>query len=176
MLELPTLPAASPTFYERIRSRSYQFSKCCIKCRHFPHPLTFYHKHQSLSGNLILTRNLYPERLWASEILAFRKRRQTFGKSMTDTYTSIYPWPRLRSEGRVLPESFFTDSTFLWFIHALLTAWVAFKAVFLIWRKIREGKKKRWEEWMWIKSGQTRLGCSKTGWMEQPSPALSLDR
>lgn len=34
-------------------------------------------------------------------------------------------------------ESFFTDSTFLWFIHALLTAWVAFKAVFLIFISIK---------------------------------------
>lgn len=43
---------------------------------------------------------------------------------------------------RVLPESFFTDSTLLWLINALFTAWVAFKAVFLTWRKVRGGKEK----------------------------------
>lgn len=36
-------------------------------------------------------------------------------------------------------ESFFTDSTLLWLINALLTAWVAFKAIFLTFVSIKSG-------------------------------------
>lgn len=37
-------------------------------------------------------------------------------------------------------ESFFTDSTFLWFINTLPTAWVAFKAIFLTFIGIKSGR------------------------------------
>lgn len=102
--------------------------------RDLPHPLTVYPK-QAVSADLILTWNLYPERLWASEILAFRKSVNS-QQTLKPAYTAATP------SRRVLPESFFTDSTLLWLINALLTAWVAFKAIFLTWRKVRGGKEK----------------------------------
>lgn len=70
-------------------------------------------------------------------MLPFKKKLQKLGKSMKEAKNSTNTLPFFRFEKRVSPESLFTDGTFLWFINALFTAWVAFKAIFLTWIKIR---------------------------------------